>query len=114
MHNARSCGKIFLLMVRRILTRDELREVLIEVLGEIQELSGEEVPEISDDTWPMADLADFDSLSAIEATTQLSERLSQELDPRLFWSKEGTPLKIGDIVYRIYQTISVEEGGRRG
>ncbi len=95
--------------------RYEVREVLIEVLVEIQELSGEEVPEIGDDTRPMDDLADFDSLIAVEATTQLSERLSQEeLDPMLFFSKNDTPLRVEEIVDRICQSIGVGEGGRRG
>lgn len=84
------------------------------MLSEIQELNGEEVPEVEDETRPMGDLADFDSLTAVEATTQLSERLSWELDPTLFWEKDGTPLKIGEIVDRICATVGVKEGGSRG
>lgn len=96
------------------MTRDEVRAVLTEVLIEIQDLGGEESPEIGDETCPMEDLADFDSLSAVEAVTQLSERLSEELDPTLFWSKDGTPLKVEEIVDRICRTIGVEGGGSRG
>lgn len=87
---------------------------MTKVLVEIQELGGEEVPEIDDDTCPMEDLADFDSLGAVEAVTQLSERLSEELDPTLFWKKDGTPLKVEQIVDRICRTIGVDEGGNRG
>lgn len=92
-------------------TRDELREALVEVLVEIQEFSGEETPDIGEVTCPMNDLADFDSLSAIEAITQLSERLSHELDPKLFWSEEGTPLRIKEIVDRLCQTVGEEGEG---
>jgi acyl carrier protein len=95
-------------------TRDEVRAVLAEVLVEIQDLGGEEVPEIDDETCPMKDLADFDSLGAVEAVTQLSERLSEELDPTLFWQEDGTPLKVEEIVDRICRTIGVDEGGNRG
>jgi acyl carrier protein len=95
-------------------TRSEVKEILIEVLVEIQELGGEEVPEIGDETCPMEDLAYFDSLGAVEAVTQLSERLSGELDPTLFWKKDGTPLTVEEIVDRICRTIGVEEGGTRG
>ncbi len=42
-------------------TRSEVKEILIEVLVEIQELGGEEVPEIGDETCPMEDLAYFDA-----------------------------------------------------
>lgn len=96
------------------MARDEVRAVLTEVLVEIQDLGGEEVPEIDDETCPMKDLADFDSLSALEAVTELSERLSEELDPTLFWKKDGTPLKVEEIVDRICRTINVEGGGSRG
>ncbi|QIN78298.1 hypothetical protein GBA65_06975 [Rubrobacter marinus] len=95
------------------MTRDEVRAVLTEVLVEIQDLGGEEVPEIDDQTCPMKDLADFDSLSAMEAVTQLSERLSEKLDPTLFWQKDRTPLSIEEIVDRICRTIGVGEGGSR-
>lgn len=87
---------------------------MTEVLVEIQDLGGEEVPDIGDETCPMKDLADFDSLSAVEAVTQLSERLSEELDPTLFWKKDGTLLKVEEIVDRICQTIGAGEGGSRG
>ena len=95
------------------MTRNEVREALVGVLTEIQGLRGETVTEIGDETCPMEDLVGFDSLGALEATTQLSERLSQELDPKLFW-KGGTPLKVAEIVDRVCQTIGVEEGGSGG
>lgn len=85
--------------------------MLTEVLVEIQDLGGEEVPEIGGETCPMRDLADFDSLSAVEALTQLSDRLSEELDPTLFWEKDRTPLKVKEIVDRICRSVNVEAGG---
>ncbi len=84
------------------------------MLVEIQELGGEEVPEIDEETCPMEDLADFDSLGAVEAVTRLSERLSEELDPTLFWKKDGTLLTVGEVVDRICRPIGVDEGGDRG
>lgn len=95
------------------MTRDEVREVLVEVLTEIQDLRGEEMTEIGDEMCPMEDLAGFDSLGALEATIQLSERLSRDLDPKLFW-KDGTPLNVAEIVDCVCRTIGVEEGGNRG
>jgi len=96
------------------MTREEVREALVEVLTEIQDLRGEEVTEIGDETCPMEDLAGFDSLGAVEATTQLSERLSQELDPKLFWKKDGTPLRVTEIVDGVCLTIGAGEGDSRG
>lgn len=97
-----------------VTTHDEVRAVLIGVLAEIQDLGGEEVPEIDGETCPMKDLADFDSLGAVEAVTRLSEMLSEELEPTLFWKKDGTPLKVDEIVDRICLTIGIEEGGNHG
>ena len=96
------------------LTRSEAKEILTQVLVEIQELGGEEVPEIDEETCPMEDLADFDSLGAVEAVTRLSERLSEELGPTLFWKKDGTLLTVGEVVDRICRTLGVDEGGDRG
>jgi acyl carrier protein len=96
------------------MTRDEVKTMLTEVLVQIQNLGGEEVSEIGEETCPMKDLADFDSLSAVEAVTQLSERMSKNLEPTLFWKKDGTPLKVEEIVDRLCQTINVDEGGDRG
>jgi len=62
----------------------------------------------------MRDLADFDSLGAVEAVTQLSERLSQELDPTLFWKKDGTLLTVGEIVDRVSRTMGVGERSNSG
>jgi len=95
-------------------TRDEVKEILTEVLVEIQELGGEEIPQIDEETCPMRDLADFDSLGAVEAVTQLSERLSQELDPTLFWKKDGTLLTVGEIVDRVSRTMGVGERSNSG
>lgn len=96
------------------LTSDDVRKVLLEVLIELQDLGGEGMSEIGDETCPMRDLADFDSLIAVEVVAQLSERLSEELEPTLFWSEDGTPVKVEDIVDRICRTIGVEEGAGGG
>lgn len=93
--------------------RDELRGVLVEVLVEIQELSGEETPDIGEDTRPMVDLADFDSLSAAEAIVQLSQRLSLKLNPKLFQPEGDKPLTIGEITDRLCQIMDAE-GANRG
>lgn len=95
-------------------TSDDVRKVLVEVLVELQELGGEGMSEVGDETCPMQDLVDFDSLSAVEAVAQLSERLGEELEPTLFWNKDGTPIKIEEIVDRICRTIGLEEGASGG
>lgn len=87
---------------------------MVEVLVELQDLGGEGLSEIGDETRPMQDLADFDSLVAVESVAQLSERLDEELEPTLFWNEDGTPIKIEEIVDRICRTIGVEEGASGG
>jgi len=56
-------------------TDAQLRAVLEAVLGEVQAMSGRECPRLEDATKPIGDLADFDSLVAVEATVLLEEKL---------------------------------------
>lgn len=54
---------------------DQVTKVVIEVLTELQEMSGREAIPISSSTCPIGDLDGFDSLNGVEATVELSERL---------------------------------------
>jgi acyl carrier protein len=90
-------------------TREEIRQAVIGVLTELQELRGKEVPDMDDATCPMEDLEGFDSVSAVEATTRLEEEMDLELDAKLFWEKgDDKPLRVDEIVDRICGAADVE------
>lgn len=97
------------------MVREGVRRVVIEVLTELQELRGKEVPEVDDKTCPLEDLEGFDSVSAVEATTRLEEELGMELDAKLFWEKGGgKPLGVEEIVNRICKVVDEGEGATNG
>jgi acyl carrier protein len=60
----------------------EKREVvqrIIDVLKSVQEISGRQISDINAGTCPIGDLDGFDSLSGVEASAELSEKLGFEL-----------------------------------
>ena len=97
------------------MTREEVRRAVIGVLTELQQLRGEEVPDVDDETCPLEDLEGFDSVSAVEATTRLEDELGLTLDAKLFWEKgDGKPLGVGEIADRICKVAGVWEGATNG
>jgi len=55
--------------------RKEIFEVIKEILVQIQEISGREVPKITPKTAPIGDLPGFDSLTGLEFTIMLPSEL---------------------------------------
>ena len=97
------------------MTREEVRQAVIGVLIELQELRGKELSDVDDATCPMEDFEEFDSVSAVEATTRLEDELDLELDAKLFWEKDdGKPLRVEEIVDRICGVADAEEGAIDG
>lgn len=73
------------------MNKNEAVEAVIEVLKSVQELSGRKVGEITGSTCPIGDLDEFDSLSGVEASSMLSDRIGFELPGvNAFVNEEGT------------------------
>ncbi|MDP9411802.1 MAG: hypothetical protein M3P70_15170 [Actinomycetota bacterium] len=95
--------------------REEVRRTVIGVLTELQVLRGKEAADVDDATCPINDLEEFDSVSAVEATTRLEEELDLELEAKLFWEKgNGKPLRVEEIVDRICRVADAREGTTNG
>lgn len=60
---------------------EELEKVVIGCFRENLELSGEEIPPISESTRPACDLKGFDSLRAIEVLFSIENKLGGDLPP---------------------------------
>jgi len=90
-------------------TRDDVRKAVIDVLSEIQTLSGRQVPMFSDELCPADDIAGFDSLNAEEATVALVEKLGFELKDNPFASDDRN-LRVGEIVDRICASALAQKG----
>jgi acyl carrier protein len=76
----------------------EVMAAVIAAISEIQVSSGRPLEEITDSTRPTQDLKGFDSLSAVEAITIVSQTLGREIFPDLALFVEGTrPRTVGEI-----------------
>ncbi len=93
------------------MTFEQLRELLIEVIIEIQAGSGRPVPEINGELCPIGDFEGFDSLNGLEASCELSQRLDCDIKPNLMvptylWKQ----LTINEIVGRLQQAVEAQGG----
>jgi acyl carrier protein len=88
--------------------KQQIQQVLIEVLTEIQTNSGQPAVEIDEDTCPIGDLHGFDSLTGIEATVELAHRLGHQMtDENIFVSAKGTrALRIREVADRLYGILN--------
>jgi hypothetical protein len=89
-------------------TRDEIIDNLINVLTEIQEMSGRDVPSMDVDLKPLCDLDGFESINAAEATEMLIRRLDlTKLHDIPFFPPKGReePLSIGEIADQVLRKV---------
>jgi acyl carrier protein len=91
---------------------DEIREILTQVLIDIQKKSGRQVPDrIHDGTRPIGDFEGFDSLNAVEATSELMQYLDYKLPADLLLGPSpDSQLTIEEMVSRIQDAISAQGG----
>ena len=67
-----------------------IKSVVLDVLREVQEISGEEYVNVSTRDKPLSMLTGFDSLKGVEATVMIEERLKCEIErDSLFVSVDG-------------------------
>jgi len=94
--------------MRKALTTAVVKEALRAVLTEVQEASGNAVPELTDDLRPIGEAAGFDSLMGVEAAVMLEERLGVELRVEdVFASTEDLRARsIAEIADRIVGDVS--------
>lgn len=91
------------------MTRDDVRKAVVDVLSEIQTLSGRQLPMFTDQLCPANDIEGFDSLNAEEATVALAEKLGLELKDNPFASGDRN-LRVSEIVDRICASATAKKG----
>ena len=92
--------------------RESIQELVIKSIGQIQELSGREVPtNITGDTCPIRDLNGFDSLSGAELGAILSETIALPDNFNPCVSADGRrALRVRETVDRIMAESDTAEG----
>jgi acyl carrier protein len=93
------------------LTRNKIVDALITALIGIQQNIVDEPERISEETVPIGDLYNFDSLASVEATVNVLVILGFEFDefpsyPSLFISKQQKALTVGQVADRILRLNS--------
>jgi hypothetical protein len=94
---------------------ENIQSAVIDVLKQVQQLSGRAWEGLPNTGIPLNDLAGFDSLCSVEATVMIEERLGcGELKAVSFFiSEDGTrPLSILEISTRIQNLISTVKGNQ--
>ncbi len=71
------------------MTIQDAYQLIIEVLTEIQEISGRELTPIEATCVPLDDLLDFDSFNSLEATSELAAKSKKDipLAENICWDK---------------------------
>lgn len=94
------------------MTRDEVQSVIVEVLREVQQISGREWKDIDLDATPIGCLDGFDSLSAVEATVMVEEKLDCKIEiDSVFVSDNGKrALTLQEISERLSRLLPSNRG----
>jgi acyl carrier protein len=91
-----------------MIEQQETEKLVIEALKEIQSRSGRPEIEITNQTFPLEELTNFDSLNALETESLLAERLGQKIDKRIFWDEKRNPLQICEVATRLLRFLSIK------
>ena len=92
------------------MSREEIEQLIIDVIIEIQTNSGHPPPSRDVLTCPIGGLPGFDSMTAIEATVEIESRLGCEMsDTNPFvHEEERRGLRINEVADRILSLLSSE------
>jgi acyl carrier protein len=89
------------------MVQQSFESLVVDVLREAQKLGGREWSELNVDCKPIGDLEGFDSLTAVEATVMIEEKLGCDLEiDSVFVSESGKrALTIKEICDRIAKKL---------
>jgi acyl carrier protein len=94
------------------MTEEEVRAVVLDVLQEVQNVSGREWNGLGLEAKPIGSLDGFDSLSAVEATVMMEEKLGCKLEIQsVFVSEDGKrALTLKEISARVSKILAGSGG----
>jgi len=79
------------------MSKDEIKAIVVSALQEHQQASGRPWQVLDDDMKPIGSLPGFDSLSGIEATISIEQRLSHALDSETVFEDGRRAFTISEI-----------------
>jgi len=87
------------------MNKEEIEQMLINVVRELQELSGRDMVKISVGTRPIEDVPGFDSLNCVEATIDAASRLGKEVNFNNVFFDDNKSLSIQEAAVRLMGEI---------
>lgn len=88
------------------MNQTQIEEMLINIVCNLQDLSGREKVEVSAKTSPIEDVPGFDSLNCVEATIEATERLNRNLNFDDVFFDDNKALTIQQAAARIMSNIA--------
>lgn len=95
------------------MNQTQIEKMLIDIVCNLQELSGREKVEVSARTSPIEDVPGFDSLNCVEATIEATERLDRDLDFNNVFFENDKALTIQQAAVRLLSSMS-KQPARKG
>lgn len=98
------------------MTVEKLVEIMLDLLKQVQEMSGRPSKELTETDAPIGGLAGFDSLNGIEVTILLASSLKCEIpgDANLFISEDGRKaLTISEAAKRIMTLLPSDRNDQK-
>ena len=83
----------------------DVEQLLIDVVREIQELSGRHVAALTGASRPILDMPGFDSLNGVEATVEVIDRLDSQLTFNNVFVENGAALTIQQAAARLLTVL---------
>ena len=88
------------------MNQTQIEKMLIDIVCNLQELSGREKVEVSAKTNPIEDVPGFDSLNCVEATIEATEHLNRNLDFNNVFFDDNKALTIQQAAVRLMNSVS--------
>lgn len=97
------------------MTQEEAEAAVIDVIVEIQEMSGRETCDIDARTKPIDDVPEFDSLNAFEATATVAKRMGLDIPCEESLFKAGSQARtVWEIAGRLMEIAGSSKGVAHG
>lgn len=90
--------------------RQEVENLLIDVVSEIQKISGRDYVEVTSSSKPLLDMPGFDSLNGVEATVEILSKLNLELDIVSIFANDVGAISIGEAAQIVISHMSHKKG----
>lgn len=88
------------------MNQSQIEKMLIDIVCDLQELSGREKVDVTVGTNPIEDVPGFDSLNCVEATIEATGRLGRDLDFNNMFFENNKALTIQQAAIRLLNRMS--------